>query len=66
MGVRDQRDQWHGAKYRYARKAEGTIKTREMGCCLSGNILLRGGFAPSMLSSLRCSERNARVKGVVV
>ncbi len=42
------------------------INTREMGCCLSGNISLRGGFAPSMLSSLRCSERNPRVKGVVV
>lgn len=46
IGVRDQRDQWHRAKYRYASEAQGTINTREMGCCLSGNIPLRGVFAP--------------------
>lgn len=31
---------------RYASEAQGTINTREVGCCLSGNIPLRGGFAP--------------------
>ncbi len=46
IGVRDQGDRQRGPQYGDVAEAEGTIKTRERGYCLSGIIPVRGGFAP--------------------